>query len=645
MSTPHRFILPEYRAAATGLLLFVLLFLLLSATPDAQAQSVTNMGRIYTANMDTNTVSVVDPVSNQTLTTLQCGNQPYSIAASPQGTYIYVGCSGDEEVWVYRTIDWAVIKRVPIGHGSMGYMTITPDGSRLFVPLKNSGEVAVMDTASYQVRYVSLGNSSCYPLSVAISRNSQTAIVTRFNDNKVSAINVATLQVIYTAEGAFNSPYHAAISDASNIFYVSNAGNYSITKANLTTGSIIGCYSTGTSHPAGMAFLQDQAMLYIGLENGTCLIYYSPYNTAVGITGVMGSASNTNHYLLTPLFNSNMYAIESDGKIYAISGTTVYGNITVGTGLNAWAGTEGWLYGVNQTLQLVQFVVTTMSGTTRMQDMTVIIYDNMGRLVYTGVTGSDGAVSYHLNPASMYTIVVNQSLTGVNHTFTTVPTLSWYNLNIPVEEILGLVDYTETVYNNTQQSKLSYGMTVTQNINANTINVTAHLNDSSQGTTSTTYMFYRVPSDPNGTATLIHAATEAGYNSTTTFTVTGAAGYTYQMIFNATQNTGTNRTYTAGTTVSGPMLLNGVVPPVWLAWFSIIMVACIMAAGVITVGYVSLFGVIAYAVFNTFHWFDLYLQFLPLATEVGPQNVGWVGVGLCGVIAIGIILVEKELHG
>src|SRR5436190_2951959 len=74
----------------------------------------------YVANSSSNTVSVVDTVSNTQVATIAVGNRPIVVAISPDRTRVYVTNSNSNTVSVLATANNSVIATIAVGANPNG---------------------------------------------------------------------------------------------------------------------------------------------------------------------------------------------------------------------------------------------------------------------------------------------------------------------------------------------------------------------------------------------------------------------------------------------------------------------------------------------------------------------------------------------
>lgn len=119
--------------------------------------------RIYALNIDGASISVIDPLTNKVVQTINGIPWPRGIAFSPDGALAYI-CSEEEHTLdVVDTKAGEIIKKVPLSGHPAGSLGITKDGKRVLLGLnpfyglalkhndpEDSGGVDIIDTTSLQ---------------------------------------------------------------------------------------------------------------------------------------------------------------------------------------------------------------------------------------------------------------------------------------------------------------------------------------------------------------------------------------------------------------------------------------------------------------------------------------------------------------
>lgn len=117
-----------------------LLCLLLGCSDSNQTTS-----RIYLANTDSQSVTVIDDTTQEILTTIDIGNHPYGLAPSSEGDFIYVTTErGFGEVVAIDTSDNTIAWRVEAG-SQLNEPNITRDNRFVYAPDLFSETTYVVD--------------------------------------------------------------------------------------------------------------------------------------------------------------------------------------------------------------------------------------------------------------------------------------------------------------------------------------------------------------------------------------------------------------------------------------------------------------------------------------------------------------------
>ncbi|WP_051692062.1 cadherin-like beta sandwich domain-containing protein, partial [Pedobacter borealis] len=146
-----------------------------------------NGNNIYVTNFFSNTVSVINTVSNTVVTTINVGNLPVGVAISPDGSKVYVTNYNDDTVSVINTATNTVTATIPSSNASPGGISVSIDGSTLYVT--GSDGVSVISTATNTVT-ATIGVGSG-PTWVSVSPDGSKVYVTNYSDGTVSVINTA----------------------------------------------------------------------------------------------------------------------------------------------------------------------------------------------------------------------------------------------------------------------------------------------------------------------------------------------------------------------------------------------------------------------------------------------------------------------
>ncbi|KQY10095.1 hypothetical protein ASD37_07095 [Mycobacterium sp. Root135] len=172
--------------------------------------------RAYVTDTANSRVSVLDIATRSVIGSIAVGGGPAGIAVADDGR-AYVVNSADGTVTVFDTATNAVVRPyVYVGSGATG-IAVNATGTRVVVANGNEDSVSVIDTGTYGVTRVVVGDG---PYGVAISGNR--ALITNEYDDTVSVLDLTTNTVTATI-AVGDAP--TGIAAAGNRAVVTNAGS------------------------------------------------------------------------------------------------------------------------------------------------------------------------------------------------------------------------------------------------------------------------------------------------------------------------------------------------------------------------------------------------------------------------------------
>jgi YVTN family beta-propeller protein len=107
--------------------------------------------RIIQSNSAGDNVDIIDPVTNKVVGEIKGIEVNHGVAASPDGTRIYVSDEAESTLDVADAKTFEVFKRIPLS-GHPNNITVTPDGRKVYVAIVQApGGVDVIDTVALQL--------------------------------------------------------------------------------------------------------------------------------------------------------------------------------------------------------------------------------------------------------------------------------------------------------------------------------------------------------------------------------------------------------------------------------------------------------------------------------------------------------------
>ncbi|WP_259067925.1 YncE family protein [Mucilaginibacter sp. X4EP1] len=173
----------------------------------AKAQTPYQYDRVYTANQVSNTVSVIDPSTNQLLGEIRLG-KPYpnvlsplyrgqalvhGLRYSPQAKMLAAVGIGSNSVTLISTLDNKVLKTIYVGR-SPHEPTFRPDGKQLWISVRGEAYISVIDVKKMQeIKQVPVADG---PGMVAFTPDGKLAYVCSSFTPELDIVNTATYEIV-----------------------------------------------------------------------------------------------------------------------------------------------------------------------------------------------------------------------------------------------------------------------------------------------------------------------------------------------------------------------------------------------------------------------------------------------------------------
>jgi YVTN family beta-propeller protein len=178
-------------------------------------------GRVYVANENSNTVSVIDGTTNTVIATIGVGREPRGVGVNPSTHRVYVANGNSDTVSVIDGTANMVIATVGVGVSPVG-VGVNPSIGRVYVANSNSnpGTVSVIDgTTNTVIATIGVGSTA---FGVGVNPSAGRVYVGNQTSNTVSVIDGTTNTVIATVSGIGSGPYDVGVNPSAGRVYVSS---------------------------------------------------------------------------------------------------------------------------------------------------------------------------------------------------------------------------------------------------------------------------------------------------------------------------------------------------------------------------------------------------------------------------------------
>jgi YVTN family beta-propeller protein len=156
-----------------------------------------DQSRIFTANINSDTVSVVERTSSPpgwNVTAVPVGKGPEGIDLSPDGKQVWTAHSRDGGLSIVDAATKKVVQTLDVHTKRSNRLKFTPDGKRVLISDLEGGELLILDaTSRKEIKRIPLGKQ---PEGILIVPDGSRAYVAVAGEDKVVVVDLETLQVI-----------------------------------------------------------------------------------------------------------------------------------------------------------------------------------------------------------------------------------------------------------------------------------------------------------------------------------------------------------------------------------------------------------------------------------------------------------------
>jgi YVTN family beta-propeller protein len=248
--------------------------------------------RVYVANTNSGTVSVLDGRSDAVIATVNVGKRPYVLAANPIENKVYVSNTFSDLLTI---IDGKTNTTSTVKTGSADAIDVDSKRNQVYLLGYESSSLTVLDGVDRSLSKMPAGAMHLWAM--AIDEAAATLFVTRIGNADIVAIDAHSHSL--TPIGTGQLPCAIAANERTRRLYVANCGDDSVTIIDETKRAAIKTIQVG-SHPQALAVDAKNNLIYVANTHGD------------GVTVIDGSG---NQVVATLPAGTNPYAmaVDADG--------------------------------------------------------------------------------------------------------------------------------------------------------------------------------------------------------------------------------------------------------------------------------------------------------------------------------------------
>jgi len=211
----------------------------------------------YVANLNSNTLSVIDTEIDAVVATVAAGPTPRDVEVTPDGRFVLVTNQSTNRVTVLDAANYSVVASIPVGMFPCA-IAIDPEGKAAYVTNRLSNDVSIIDLTTFQVTNVPVGTFAC---DVMVSPDGRWAVVTNRLSGNVTFIDTVTQVAVATVATGTN-PQGVAFDPHGTKAYVTNATSVSV--IDMRSFTVIGSITNVVSGTCAVAATMDMNRGHLG---------------------------------------------------------------------------------------------------------------------------------------------------------------------------------------------------------------------------------------------------------------------------------------------------------------------------------------------------------------------------------------------
>jgi YVTN family beta-propeller protein len=291
--------------------------------PEAVAVNPVN-GRVYVANEASKSVSVIDGASNKVTATVMVGNEPGAVAVNPVSGRVYVANLADNTVSVIDGASNTVTATVNVGSIPVA-LAVNPLNGQVYVANFGSGTASVIDGPTNKViATLNVGES---PDALAVNPLDGRVFIVSAGGRQVGVISVGSNTVNFGVYVGDSADYTTSlvVNPLSGRVYVANYYDGTVSVLNDDNYSVNVIASLNVENPYALAVNPVNGKIFVANPGGNAVVEIDRVAQAVPITiGTQGSTSVPSPYTWLPATADSPYATTDPNPSFSVTVTSQY---------------------------------------------------------------------------------------------------------------------------------------------------------------------------------------------------------------------------------------------------------------------------------------------------------------------------------
>jgi YVTN family beta-propeller protein len=279
-------------------------------------------GHVYTADIASSTVSVIDTASNSVLTTIHLPNNytPRELALDTKRNYIYTANVFSNTLSVIDASSNNVIDTIQSSGSIVDGVTYDPLNDHIYAVNAGSGSISVIDGASRTViDTIAIGPN---PKQGVFDPQNGFTYIPNEGSGTISVIDGASRTVISTVSNLPN-PVFLTYDSANGNIYAANHDTQVVSVIDTSTNSVTKTITVGPD-PTGVGFDADNGIIYVGNQGSNYVSLIDGSSNQVIGTITVGSGPVTPVYdpVHHNVYVTNYHSNEAQGNTVSVISTT-----------------------------------------------------------------------------------------------------------------------------------------------------------------------------------------------------------------------------------------------------------------------------------------------------------------------------------